>query len=156
MDKLEAEIQAKLKEAEALRRKAEATHARAEQAELEARILRRAAELRPNAREEEEEEGPDESDIFGVFDEAASPIQRRGRQPGSISRKWREILSDLAGTGKAFTIEGLIAAAGRRSLGIEERTARERIRRYIEQHFVQEVSHGLYVVTDEAIQRFGL
>lgn len=155
MDKLESEILAKLREAEALRKKADAAQAKAEQAEQEARILQRAAELRPRA------DGRPSS-IVSIPAEAliqlppSEPV-RGGRQPGSISMRWRRVLADLAeDKNNPFDINGLILVARRRGVELEDRSARERIRRYLEQGFLVEAGPGRFQVTDAAIERFKL
>lgn len=155
MDKLESEIQAKLREAEALRKKAEAAQVKAEQAEHEARILQKAAELRPRLGGASIITSPSEAVVGLVAPQLEA--SRGGRQPGSISLKWRRVLADLAGdNNKPFDIDGLILVAKRRDLELEDRSARERIRRYVEQGFLVEAGPGRFQVTDTAIERFNL
>ncbi len=72
--------------------------------------------------------------------------------------RWRQVLADLAGKqnkNQPFDINGLILVAKHRGLDLQDRSARERIRSYVEHGFLQD-SGGLYRVTDAAIRQFGL
>lgn len=88
-------------------------------------------------------------------DGAATVKKRGGRKPGSISRKWREALSDLVSAGnKPLNQEQFyLLTMGR--LGLAEASIRERVRQYAAAGILIETG-GCYVVSNFAIEQWKL
>jgi hypothetical protein len=80
--------------------------------------------------------------------------RRRGRQPGAISREWRDTLRELLLFGP-FGLPEVVAAAHRNGLPhITERTAEERMRVHIAIGYVEAVGKE-YTVTDSFAKKYG-
>jgi hypothetical protein len=146
MDKLDQEIVAILKRASQARRLAEEQLRAADELEKEAKILRRAAELRPTVIYDTQEEQKGDEEIS---------VKRGGRQPGSISKVWRGVLADIASIG-AVDASTIALLAKRRGLDIQERSAAERARAYVNDGFFVSAEGGLYSVTPLAVNKFNL
>ena len=81
-----------------------------------------------------------------------------GRQPGAISRRWREVLTRLLATSNTWFDAQEVALAVRaledREIKISE--ARRQLDGYIEHGFVERSDDGRYHITQTAIEKFGL
>lgn len=137
MDQLDKEIVAKRKELDDLKRKSEIC-------EFELRMLEKAAKLRPAL----------PAQTASVEAPAQDGTRRGGRQPGSISVKWREALLAWAKDGnKPLDIDGIYLLT-RPILGLTHASVRERIRQYQSQSIIEVAADGKFTVSDWAIKRF--
>jgi hypothetical protein len=97
-------------------------------------------------------EQPDVVVVQAKVGSAALP--RKGRQPGAISREWRDTLRELFLLGP-FSISEVVEAAHRNGLPhIQERTAEERMRVHIAIGYVEAVGRD-YAVTDFFAKKYG-
>lgn len=147
MDKLDTEIAAKKDSVARMKRQIET-------AEIELRVLEYAASLRPASLENQEIGHVARSMAHALPDSG----HRGGRQPGSISRKWREVLAlwvahDQNGN-KWLDMDG-IHLLQRPFLGLAPSSTRERIRQYADVGHVEELD-GKYRVSQTAIEKFSL
>jgi hypothetical protein len=89
-----------------------------------------------------------------VVKEFEARTARRGRQPGAISREWRDTLRELFLFGP-FGIPEVVKAAHRHGLPhITERTAEERMRVHIAIGYVEAAGKD-YAVTDSFAKKYG-
>jgi hypothetical protein len=81
---------------------------------------------------------------------------RRGRQPGAISREWRNALKNLHnGCPGGFSISEAVGAAHHVGLpNVKDRDAEDRMRAYLELGYVERVEGG-YRVSELAAQKYG-
>ncbi len=95
---------------------------------------------------------------IGETDEADGSVtgkKRGGRKPGSISRKWREALSDLVSAGNKPLNQEQFYLLTRGRLGLAEASVRERVRQYAAAGILIETG-GCYVVSNFAIEQWKL
>jgi hypothetical protein len=150
MDRLDTEIVEKLREVASLRKQLEAL-------ELEVKVLKRAAQLRPSG-------GASDGFIVNGLDgenrrpaDVKTDVRKFGRQPGAISMPWRGVLKDIYDSGNhGVNLAGLVLLANRRGIELLERSAKETTKRYVENGFLDETRSGEFVVTEAAISRFDL
>lgn len=140
MDKLDSEIEAK--------RKAYAEAQRlAEMLGIELRALEQAARLRPVS-----PKGVPEGHVRVL--EHSRPLMR-GRQAGSLTKKWRAALADLAKPGNPFrSLDDVVEVVVRRTK-IAHTSARERLRLYAAKGVLEE-QDGTYRVSDATLEKYRL
>lgn len=85
---------------------------------------------------------------------AAEVVKRKGRQPGAISKEWRDVLRMMASAGPADYV--LILALAN-EVGIEGDMAnvRERVRTFVRNGLLKGTPEQGFTVTAEAWERFG-
>lgn len=80
--------------------------------------------------------------------------KNKGRQQGALSTRWKEALSDLHAAGnQPVTVEQFYLLTRARTGGTEA-SVRERIRKYVADGIMMEVS-GRYCVSAATIERYG-
>jgi hypothetical protein len=143
-DALDELIEAKRQECESLRDQCAAIGQRLAASEHDLEVLEHAAALRPNV----------------TFDRRSTPDgatgSHKGRQPGAISREWREILRRVAIHYPEGATPDDIAAYGA-TVGLHNlspRDARQRAKKYVSLGYF-EASGDRYRVTAQARERFG-
>lgn len=124
------------------------------------------------AREQHKLEGMEE--MFGAFPtprrrtlvaatalgDVSGPPQRHaggsaGRQPGSISKRWREVLAELWRDGKPFGADRAAEAVRRLEDRVIKPSEAKRILESHEEHgYVVRTAGGDFIVTDEAAKKF--
>ncbi|MEE8629693.1 MULTISPECIES: hypothetical protein [Methylobacterium] len=116
-------------------------------AQVELAAFEKAAELRPSGRigGDSDEVGPD-----------ASSNKKRGRQPGSISFAWRKALGTLHTLGDRFDYEMMLIAARHHGITTSLSSIRDRARLYVEHKLLEGSSEEGFLVTKNAIDKFGL
>jgi hypothetical protein len=138
VDRLDIAIEEKRKFIESLK------HQIAE-AEVDLRVLERAAESHPitfnGARviEPKSTNGP----------------AKRGRQKGAISHAWRQVFGEMVKSGHANTPEEIQKFASKQGINLTDRSAKTRARDYVKAGFLEARDEG-YWVTDNTIDRFDL
>jgi hypothetical protein len=133
LDRLEKAIADKRKMLDLLRETAERAQRAAEIAEAELRAMEAAAQLRPAA--------------------AGEASSQRGRQPGAISKEWREVLRVLYMLAEGRSYEGIAELAEKAGIEATLGSVRERVRRFVEAGFLAR-SPGGFVATPLAAERF--
>jgi hypothetical protein len=88
------------------------------------------------------------------------PTYTGGRQPGSISKTWRQIYSDLfygVGSGNWFSESQLIGYALKRGVELRPKDAKERLQAHAQHGLVEEdpFSPNYWRVTDVSARTFG-
>jgi hypothetical protein len=88
--------------------------------------------------------------------EATKNALRRGRQPGAISREWRDTLRFLyARCPYGFSIDQVVGAAHTFNLpNVKDRDAEERMRAYLQNGYVEKSEVG-YRVSESAALKYG-
>lgn len=162
MDKLDAEIEKTRKELADLKRKVEAR-------ETELRALVKAAELRPEpaASPTVEREpkrvrlnapAPESGPADPTLPPGTITVERRGgRQPGAISKQWRNVLDGIYAEGKnrPHDVGAISLLAESAGLDLQVSSVLARMKNYVELGYVEEVN-GHYRVTPTAIEKFEL
>lgn len=121
------------------------------EADIEIRALERATTLRPAGAPPT---GSDPDDL--VRQNAPREKQARGgRQPGSISHKWRAALSDFVAAGNNPVELQQFYLLTRARLGLSEASVRERARKYVSDGILVE-SNGRVSISEQAIARYSL
>jgi uncharacterized coiled-coil protein SlyX len=138
MDKLERAIAEKRRELEQLQEIVARQQRQAELLAAELRAMESASHLRPLA-------------ANGTADET-----RRGRQPGAISAKWKEVLLKIFLLEGVTTYEAIVDLARGSGIAAELASVRERVRRFQELGFVDGSPATGFRVTAAAIERFDL
>lgn len=87
---------------------------------------------------------------------AAEIPTRRGRQPGAISMEWREVLAIMASHGEPYTYGQITDIANRIGLSLDIASVRDRVRSFMGLGFLIRISEDGFIVTEDAINRFGL
>ena len=90
-----------------------------------------------------------------VIEPPSSEGKRGGRQPGAISKRWREALSWCVATGNPPRSAEAFQAELQKKLGLTEASVRERVRHYTVTGFLIEQG-GCYRVSEAAIRKFHL
>ena len=84
------------------------------------------------------------------------PNRGGGRQPGGLSRRWQEILSNLYQRENGFSDEDVIEEARQNGLAnFQRRDATRQLIGYLNYKFVERASDGRYYVSSKAAHRFG-
>lgn len=115
--------------------------------EIELRALELASSLRPG--------GGSPSILPNPLSEDAPAPRRGGRQPGSISRKWRQALADFVAAGNAPVDQSAFYLLTRGRTGLAASSVRERVRNYIVQGILTE-RNGKISVSQNAIESLHL
>lgn len=124
-------------------------------ADVEIRALEKAASLRPHG---EAGTGADPRDLVSgqsAIIAAQDKSARGGRQPGSISMKWRSALSDVVAAGNAPVEFQQFYLLTRARLGLTEASVKERVRQYVNDGILAE-SDGMISVSQQSIDRYDL
>ena len=111
------------------------TKAELRDVEVELAALKRAAEIRPI-----------NVDIPFAPEKAEPPaVKRGGRQPGSLSMKWRLALADIVAAGNNWVDHQQFYLLTRGRLRLNESSVRERVRSYLAQGILEEQDNKLRV-----------
>lgn len=78
-----------------------------------------------------------------------------GRKPGDISHVWRGILQDTVSLGRRAAYEDILSIAENRGNALVLSSVRDRVRNLISTGLMEGDTSAGFLVTDEAIQRFG-
>jgi hypothetical protein len=97
-----------------------------------------------------------EPSSYPQFTMGATIMRRRGRQPGAISRQWRDTLRFLyEKCPSGFGIDEVVGAAHRYDLpNVRNRDAEERMRSYLQIGYVEQSDWG-YRVSESAALKYG-
>ena len=113
--------------------------------EIELNALLEADKLRPATAEADKDASRD----------TVIPSRRKGRQPGSISKKWRDALTDFVAVGNHPVEISRFYLMTRARLGLAESSVRERVRQYVATGILLE-QEGSICVSKAAIDKFRL
>lgn len=145
MDDLDRLILEREKDLAEIQQRIEILHSSRDAALIELNALRRAATLRPIL-------GPTSTE-----QKRGAGSAKRGKQAGSISSKWKDVLRQLVALGnEAADYSQIFSVALNAGIEGKEHSVRDRVRKYRDHGFFKEVSDGKFVVTDEAMRRFNL
>jgi hypothetical protein len=122
--------------------------------EIELRAYEHACAIRPG------DDGARRADPEDLIRDSSSRLHivrqpRGGRQPGSISQRWRLALSDFVALGNAAVEMERFYLVTRGRLGLAEASVRERVRNYVVQGIMEEID-GKVRVSQASIDKFGL
>ena len=158
VDDLDAEIERAHEEDQAAQAKAASARAEAAEAIARAETCERSAELtslRLQTLVRAAQLRPSRPDASRARTESAS-IGSRGRQPGAISHRWRNVLTTLAAKHPSGADELAIVEIAR-SIGLvnaKPKDVRDRMENYETHGFVEPASEG-WRVTSRALSKFG-
>ncbi len=79
----------------------------------------------------------------------------RGRQPGSITRKWRDVLAAFYAQSAIFGEQDIINAGRELSLSMKPSDARGRLESFEQNEYIETIDEGRYRVTEYAAEKFG-
>lgn len=114
-------------------------------AHIELAAFEKAAQLRPTGK----------GAVSDRVSETAGS-KKRGRQPGSISFAWRKALGSLHTLGERFNYDMMLTAAQHHNINTTLSSIRDRARLYVDQGLLEGSSEEGFLVTKNAIDRFGL
>lgn len=152
MDKLDQEIAAK-------RREVTLYKAQYDAAALELRALERAASLRPSASTPAHTSPAEQPKVSKARERTRtrSTVRKGGRQPGSISVSWQNVLREMYRTGnRKHKYDAIHTITQRLGLGVSEASTRDRVRNMTKTGLLSGGPAKGFAVTDEAIAKFGL
>jgi hypothetical protein len=153
MDKLDTIIRQKRRQLATLKKSMDDAVTLFKAAQLELSALERAADLRPamSARETR-------ASIADKPLHVAAFVERKrgGRKEGALSKKWRSLVSQWVQDGNVSLTEAMIYRMAKSAMGLAQSSVKQRIRRFVEQGFLETDDEGAYRVSALAINRFSL
>jgi hypothetical protein len=152
MDKLDQEIEAK-------RREVAHYKAQHDAAALELRALERAAALRPSVSTALEVSiiEPPKNPKAREKTKVRTIVRKGGRQPGSISPNWQNVLRAMYRSGnRKHKYDAIHAITERLGLGLSDASTRDRVRNMTKTGLLSGNPARGFAVTDEAVAKFGL
>lgn len=78
----------------------------------------------------------------------------KGRTPGAISHKWREVLKALYSHASPFDYDRVKEVADQHGLDLVLTSIRDRVRKFIEAGYIKVVDGGKFIVAENAAVRF--